>query len=238
MKLRVFLLALLIPIKGHAACGAFSDVMLFALNGSDPAVASDTVTGIAGTPSNLTVATACVGGTNCRSFNGVSSSLTIPYGVKRSNLPANTCLRVSAYIKPSGGPPVNGDDVIRNNDFPNERWKVEISDADAQQHIRCEAKGAAGGTVVATGGPSLYDGKWHQVVCRIMRSPDALEAWVSTCLTNACTETAVMVARVVAPIGSITSGNPLTVGRHPPPDNAGWYTGLMDSVTIRQAVEP
>jgi hypothetical protein len=107
--------------------------------------------------------------------------------------------------------------------------------SDAQQQLRCEANGSAGGTVIAKGGPPLFDGKPHRLVCKIARDPDALEAYVSTCNTNACTELPVLVARTVAPIGSIMSSNPLTVGRHPPPENAGFVKGWIDEILMKQA---
>jgi hypothetical protein len=234
--LRTLLLAstMAFSAQAHAVCGPFSDVMLYALDGSNPDPA-DSVTGAVADGQNLTAVAGCVAGTMCRSFNGVNSALVIPYAASRSDLPANKCLRVSAHIKPSGPIPASGDDIIRNADYPANRWKLEISDPDAQQRIRCEVKGSAGGTMVAIGGPSLYDGRWHEVVCRVMRAPDRLEAWVSTCATSACVETPILVATTYGAIGAIISGNNLTVGRHPPPDAAGFYTGLLDNVKIRTA---
>lgn len=232
MKLHALILAgtMLATTQAHAVCGPFTTIALWQFDGvgADPA---DTITGTVADGQNLTAIGGCVGGTNCRSFNGINSALIVPYRASWSSVPANGCMRISAVIKPSGAPPANGWDIVRNADYPAPRLKMEISDPDAQRHIRCEADGSTGGVIVATGGPDLWDGQWHELVCRIMRSPDALEAWVGT-----GTGAPVLVSRIVAPIGAIMTTNPLTIGRHPEPVDAGFYWGSLDNFQVRTAV--
>ena len=234
MKLHAVLLAgaMAFSTQAHAACGTFADVERWLMDG-DLANPNGIITGTPATGSTApAVASSCIGGTLCRSFNGSSNGLIIPNNPIWSDVAANECIRISAYIKPVGAPPANGDDIWRNNSYPNQRLKMEISDPDAQQHIRCEVKGANGGTMVATGGPSLYDGKWHQLACRVMRDPERLEAWVSTCSSNSCPEGFILVATTYGAIGSINGGQ-VTVGRHP--TGAGYYSGLMDAIEVRKA---
>lgn len=221
--------------QAHAACGTLAIVESWLLDG-DNANPNGIVTLTPATGSTApAVATNCIGGSKCRSFNGTSNGLLIPNNPAWSDVAANECIRISAYIKPTGAPPANGHDIWRNNSYPAQRLKLEISDPDAQRHIRCEVKGSTGGTMVATGGPDLYDGRWHQLICKVARDPDRLEAWVSTCSSNACLESFVLVATAYGAIGAI-NGGAVTVGRHP--TGAGYYSGLMDTIEVRKATNP
>ena len=107
-------------------------------------------------------------------------------------------LSYGAFIKPMLPRPPNSDDIIHVSGYPAQHFKLEISEATSPGKASCGVRGSANQTVEVAGGPDLYDGKWHELECRVIHKPsDHLELWVDR----------VKVASVNGPIGSIVTGS-------------------------------
>lgn len=215
---------LLFSIPANAQ-GPWVDKGFWRMNEAIGNVVADQIAGLNGTAFNAAIVlNSCNNGTNCRSFNGVNSDIDVPYGAVMD--PGFNNLRYSAFVKPTPGAPkpTNGDDIIHVSGYPAQHFKLEISEADSIGKAKCGVRGSANKTVTISGGPDLYDGKFHNIECRVIHNPDHLELWVDGSLK----------ASVNGQIGSIVTGTPMVLGRHSTQE-AGRYNGRMDDVRIRWA---
>lgn len=219
----VFSLALLTMAASAHAAGPWIDRGFWRMNETFGPAVVDQMGGPTGTAFNTTIVlNSCNAGTTCRSFNGTSSYIEVPYGAYAD--PVGLDLRYSAFVKPSLPLPTNGDDIIHVSGYPAQHYKLEISEADAPNVAKCSVRGSALKTVAIAGGPNLYDGKWHNLECRVIHGGgDQLELWVD----------AILVASTRGPIGTIVTGTPMLLGRHSTVPDAGLFTGRMDDVRIR-----
>jgi len=221
-----FHLALLLFVSTPAlASGPWVDKGRWLMNETTGSVVADSVGSLTGTAYNTTIilTPSCNASPACRSFNGTSSYIRMPYSVIFD--PGNNDLRYSAWFRPVLPRPENGDDLIHVDGYPNQHFKLEVSDAGNTGKASCGVRGSANQTVSAAGGPDLYNGVWHHLECRVVHNPsNHLELWVD----------GVLVVTKNGSIGSIVTGTPMLLGKHST-DAAGWFTGRMDDVRIMWA---
>ncbi len=225
MKLHLALLAGALATASPAlASGPWVDKGFWRMNEATGNAVASSVPAPTGTATNAAIVlNSCNAGSNCRSFNGSTSHVTVPYGAVFD--PGGNDLRYSAFVKPALPRPANGDDIIHVDGYPNPHFKLEISEADSIGKAKCGVRGSALKTVAVSGGPDLYDGLWHNIECRVIHLPsNRLELWVDGTLR----------ASVAGQIGSIVTGTPMLLGKHSTVE-AGRYSGRMDDVRIRWA---
>lgn len=221
--MRVLATVMMLACASPGVANAWTDKAHWRMDETFGNVVSDDVAGLIGTAVNAAIApSGCVAGSPCRSFNGSSSHVHVPYSTAVVD-PGLNELSYGAYIKPSLPRPNNGDDIIHVSGWPAPHFKLEVNESDSPGKAKCGVRGAAQKTVSVTGGPDLYDGAWHHLECRLVRSPkEYLELWVD----------GVLVASVRGQVGNLVTGEPILLGKHSTTE-AGRYSGLMDDVRIR-----